>query len=164
MFLEERQEQRDKKEISKMRKEVRSNHQPGSSRLVARRVITVMLSIMMVFTMMPWIAPGVGQVNAANGKIATLLWPARDNKGNAVKSITEGRGFSDGHQGIDINSATKWYCAYSGTIDTVFKGCVSKNALHYGATKADLNHEKCSPTKNGKAGTRTHMVLYFDLK
>ncbi len=123
---------------------------PG--RILSRRIITVMLSFMMIFTMMPWIAPDQGQASAAT---PTLLWPARDNNGNADKNVNWNYGWHvvNGqrvfHNGIDISTAKKWYAAYSGTVDAVFTGCVASQAANNPS-----RHNSCNPYENGKKGSK----------
>ena len=60
---------------------------PDQRQILARRVITVMLSFMMVFTMMPWIAPEQGQVNAASYPSDYRDWNQGQSDYNEMRDV-----------------------------------------------------------------------------
>lgn len=116
------------------------------------RLLSLFLSVLMIVSVMPF--SGVIEAQAAN-KIATILWPVYDSKGNAYTKLS--RGFSSEHDGIDINNGSKWYSAYGGKVYAIFTGCTC--SARSGANKA--NHRKnCNPKRNGGKGNYISMVSY----
>ncbi len=88
---------------------------PERLKISAWRVITFMLSFMMVFTMMPCLAPVSNQVNAAS----KLQWPVPGHEVNPERHFFYNND-SDFHQGIDISqgkiNGKKIYAAQAGTV------------------------------------------------
>lgn len=107
----------------------------GGVRLAACRSMMVMLFVMLVFTMMPLLAPGTGQANAA----VNLQWPTPGHEnlsrgyGNYTYKDKNGKTVTAFHGGIDITDgsigATYVYSAAKGKVTKVTK-CGKK---HYGS-------------------------------
>ena len=76
------------------------------------------------------------------------LWPVE-----SCTSVSSGRGYSSGHRGIDIPGAygAAIRATKSGTIYTVYGGCVNHNAR---TTGISCTSKGCSPLKNGMTNAK----------